>query len=97
MVACSASYCLFASNFLCFSAFTVQRDGLLKRTFVIVSWIGVVVTRCDQFGWYSDGSCRGSCDWAVTGEAVTGLSLVVVKVVCLCILKSPGLKVQVAG
>ena len=92
-----ASCCPFASIFCVFSAFTVQRDGLLKRTFVIVSWIGVVVTRCDQFGWYSDGSCRGSCDWAVAGEAVTGLFLLLVKVVCLCILKSPGLKVQVAG
>lgn len=38
----------------------------MKRTSVIVNWIGVVVTRCDQFGWYSDGSCRGSCDWAVS-------------------------------
>ena len=54
---------------------------------MIVSWIGVVVTRCDQFGWYSDGSCRGSCDWAVAGEAVTGLFLLLVKVVCLCILR----------
>ena len=35
--------------FVCvFSVFTVQRDVLLKRTFVIVNWIGVVVTRCDQ-------------------------------------------------
>ena len=83
----SASCCPFASIFCVFSAFTVQRDGLLKRAFVIVNWIGVVVTRCDRFGWYSDGSCRGSCDWAVAGEAVTGLFLLLVKVVCLCILR----------
>ena len=84
----SASCCPFASIFCVFSAFTVQWDGLLKRAPVIVSWIGVVVTRCDRFGWYSDGSCRGSCDWAVS---VVGQGRLFVYP------KSPGLEVQAAG